>query len=158
MTGCYAIIVITACGIGLLAIWAADIARRAVAASLVGEIAEFVRVIERQLPAEGGTANTSVVLQSQSLPWSPVIYQAHSGRVGLLGVHRARLIASFYASLQSLNEELRGHGVARSPSGSPVQSNSISAKLRTTLDLGDEALRSLRPIVSRPRDGSLRRA
>lgn len=158
MGGCYAIVFIVACGIGLFAIWAVDIARRAVAASLIGEISEFVSAIERRLPAEGAVASTSVVLQSLFLPCSPVIYQAYSGRVGLLGAHRARLIASFYASLQNLTEETRGLEFRRPPDCPPVQSDSISSKLKATLDLGDEALRSLRPLISRHFNGSLCRA
>ena len=158
MAVCFTVVLVAACGFGLLALWAAEVTRGAVAASLVGEIAEFVNYIETQLPADGDVANTSTAQRNIYLPSSPVIYQAHSSRIGLLGVHRARLIASFYASLQSLNDEIRRLEPAGLEGGPSARSTFISSKLQATLDLGDEALRSLQPIISRHRDGFACRA
>ena len=87
-------------------IYAVVATRRGVASRLVGEIAEILNVIETH-DVENGSANAAVFVSPLSSPFSPIIYQSQAARISLLGAHRARLIASFYASVRDLSDELR---------------------------------------------------
>ena len=138
-------------------IYAVVATRRGVASSLVGEIAEILNVIETH-DVENGSANAAVFVSPLSSPFSPIIYQSQAARISLLGAHRARLIASFYASVRDLSDELRALSIESSEVGRAARAKFISTEARTTFDLGEEALRCLRPLVSHYRVASLSRA
>ena len=152
-----AVLALVAGGVVVAAIYAVNAARRGVAASLVGEIAEILNVIETH-DVENGLANAAVVVSPLLSPFSPIIYQSQAARIGLLGAHRARLIASFYASVRDLSDELRALSIESSEAGRTARTKFVSMEARTTFDLGEEALRCLRPLVSRHRVASLSRA
>ena len=158
MTGVtLAIIVIVNCGAVAAAALSVRMIRRGIAASLVAEIAQSLDLIEAH-NFESGSA-TSQALASP-LPWlfSPVVYPQFAARIGLLGAHRARLIASFYASARVLSDELRALATETSETSRIARTKFAVAEMQVTLDLGDEALRSLRPLISRRRQPSLSRA
>ena len=100
------VLALVAGGVVVAAIYAVNAARRGVAASLVGEIAEILNVIEAH-DVENGLANAAIIVSPLLSPFSPIIYQSQAARIGLLGAHRARLIASFYSSVRDLSDELR---------------------------------------------------
>ena len=152
-----AVLALVAGGVVAAAIYAVSAARRGVAASLIGEIAEILNVIETH-DVENGLANAADVVSPLLSPFSPVIYQSQAARIGLLGAHRARLIASFYASMRDLSDELRALAIESSDAGRAARTKFISMEARATFDLGEEALRCLRPLVSHHRVASLSRA
>jgi hypothetical protein len=124
--------------------------RKGIAASLVGEVVEILELIEahkvRDALTDPGRAATA-------LPWSysPVIYAQHASRIGLLGAHRARLIASFYSSAEALSDEIKALAADLSETGRTARGKIAIAELEATFELGDETLQSLRPLISRGR-------
>lgn len=130
--------------------------RRALAGELVGEISEILDMIDahhvaRDLAACDGSA-------APTLPRLPsVAFKAGAAWRPILGAHVARLAAAFYASAEALNEELTALSAA-SPSGRDTRSAPASARLRRTVELGEELLRALRDIVSRRRHDLIARA
>lgn len=106
--------------------------RRIVAASLIAEIAETMSWIE----AHGIGAD---------LPVSSAVYNSFHAAVPLLGVHRAREVASFYAAAALLHDHLlRGQDESHGPADKDV-----------VLRKGAEALADLRAVLS-PRRGLIR--
>jgi hypothetical protein len=100
---------------------------------------------------EGGLAPSLPVLPTLS-------YRADAGWMALLGAHLARLSASFYASAQALQSELSGLSSETAEAARTERAKSASQELQRTFTLGDEALRSLRDVVSRRRCGSISRS
>jgi hypothetical protein len=78
--------------------------------------------------------------------------------MALLGAHLARLSASFYASAQALQDELRGLSGETVEGARTERVKSASQELQRTFALGDETLRSLRDVVSRRRCRSISRS
>ena len=130
--------------------------RRAVAAALIGEISETLNLLETHEVEQRLAHFGSDGRPAPSLPALPTLsYRADAAWMTLLGAHLTRLAASFYASAEALQGELLG---LSSEAGQAERVKFASDELRRTLELGDEALRSLRDIVSRGRRGSISRA
>ena len=151
---------------GLVALLAAAIAaicgvraaRRALAGGLIGEISETLTLLESHdleaalaLCGEGGRAPSLPALSTLS-------YRTGAGWMALLGAHLARLSASFYASAEALQDELRGLSSETAVAARAERARSASQELQRTFTLGDETLRSLRDVVSRRRCGSISRS
>ena len=101
---------------GLVALLAATVAatcgvraaRRALAGGLIGEISETLTLLETH-DLEAALAHCGEGGRAPSLPALPTLsYRADAAWMALLGAHLARLSASFYASAQALQDELRG--------------------------------------------------
>ena len=144
--------------VAIAASFAARAARRALAAGLIGEINESLTLLENHdleaalaLCADGG--------QAPSLPTLPTLsYRSDTALMALLGAHLARLSASFYASAEALQDELRGLSSETTETARTERVKSASQALQRTFALGDETLRSLRDIISRRRCGSISRS
>jgi len=140
------------------ATWGVRAARRALAGGLIGEISETLSLLETH-NVEAALAHCSEGGMAPSLPVLPTLsYRADAGWMALLGVHPARLSASFYASAQALQDELRGLSNEMAEAKRTERATSASQELQRTLALGDETLRSLRDVVSRRRCGLISRA
>jgi hypothetical protein len=123
-------------------------ARRALAGGLIGEISETLTLLETH-DLEAALAHCGEGGRAPSLPaLSTLSYRADAGWMGLLGAHLARLSASFYASAQALQDELRGLSSETTEGARTERVKSASQELQRTFALGDETLRSLRDIVS----------
>ncbi|HLH49942.1 MAG TPA: hypothetical protein VKV96_11420 [Roseiarcus sp.] len=145
-------------GVALAATLALRAGRRALAGGLVGEIAEILDIIdshdlERALAAFGEGRSAAPMLPRLSC----VVFKAGATRMPILGAHAGRLSAAFYASIEALNEELTALPAAL-PSGRETQTALASARLRRTVELGEESLCALRDIVSRRRHDLIARA
>jgi hypothetical protein len=133
-------------------------ARRALAGGLIGEISETLTLLENH-DLEAALAHCGQGGLAPSLPALPTLsYRADAGWMALLGAHLARLSASFYASAQALQDELRGLSSETAEAARTARVRSASQELQRTLALGDEALRSLRDVVSRRRCASISRS
>jgi hypothetical protein len=133
-------------------------ARRALAAGLVGEICETLTLLETH-DLEAALAHCGEGGLAPSLPALPTLsYRADVGWMALLGVHLARLSASFYASAQALQDELRGLSSETAEAARTERAKSASQELQRTFTLGDETLRSLRDVVSRRRHDVISRS
>ena len=123
-------------------------ARRALAGGLIGEISETLTLLETH-DLEAALAHCSEGGRAPSLPaLSTLSYRVDAAWMGLLGAHLARLSASFYASAQALQDELRGLSSETMEAARTARAKSASQELQRTFTLGDETLRSLRDIVS----------
>ena len=133
-------------------------ARRALAGGLIGEISETLTLLESH-DLEAALAHCGEGGRAPSLPaLSTLSYRADAGWMGLLGAHLARLSASFYASAQALQDELRGLSSETTEGARTERVKSASQELQRTFALGDETLRSLRDVISRRRCGSISRS
>jgi len=133
-------------------------ARRALAGGLIGEISETLTLLETH-NLEAALAHCGEGGLAPSLPALPTLsYRADAGWMALLGAHLARLSASFYASAQALQDELHGLSRETAEVARTERARSASQELQRTFTLGDEALRSLRDVVSRRRCGLISRA
>jgi hypothetical protein len=151
---------------GLVALLAAAVvatcgvraARRALAGGLIGEISETLTLLETH-DLEAALAHCGEGGRAPSLPaLSTLSYRAGVAWMALLGAHLARLSASFYASAQALQDELRGLSSETAEAARTERARSASQELQRTFTLGDEALRSLRDVVSRRRCRSISRS
>ena len=151
---------------GLLALLAATVAatcgvraaRRAHAGGLIGEISETQTLLETQ-DLEAALAHCGEGGRAPSLPaLSTLSYRTGAAWMALLGAHLARLSASFYASAQALQDELRGLSGETVEGARTERVKSASQELQRTFALGDETLRSLRDVVSRRRCRSISRS
>lgn len=138
------------------ALWAM---RRAVAAGLIGEIADALNLmethgVESALAKEGDGASLSPLLPALST----LVYRSEAAWLALLGPHLARLVASFYATAATLHDELLGLAAETSAARRAQRAEFAAIELRQAFDLGEEALRGLRPIVSHRRPLSISRA
>jgi hypothetical protein len=133
-------------------------ARRALAGGLIGEISETLTLLETH-DLEAALAHCGEGGRAPSLPaLSTLSYRADAGWMGLLGAHLARLSASFYASAQALQDELRGLSSETTEGARTERVKSASQELQRTFALGDETLRSLRDIVSGRRHDEISRS
>lgn len=133
--------------------------RRALAAGLIGEISETLNLLETHDVEDGLAHFGDGGRPAPSLPMLPTLsYRADAPRMALLSAHFARLAASFYASAEALQDELRALPGEASGAGQAERVQFASQELRRTFELGDEALRSLRDIVSRRRHDLISRA
>jgi hypothetical protein len=133
-------------------------ARRALAGGLIGEISETLTLLETH-DLEAALAHCGAGGRAPSLPALPTLsYRADAGWMALLGAHQARLSASFYASAEALQDELRGLSSETAEPARSERAKSASQELQRTFTLGDETLRSLRAVVSRRRCGLVSRA
>jgi hypothetical protein len=140
------------------ATWGVRAARRALAGGLIGEISETLTLLETH-DLEAALAHCGEGGRAPSLPAMPTLsYRADAGWMALLGAHLARQSASFYASAQTLQDELRGLSSETTAAARTERAKSASQALQRTFALGDEALRSLRAIVSRRQRGSISRS
>lgn len=81
------------------------------------------------------------------LPLSSIIYKASERRIGLLGSHNVRLIASFYSSAAILDDELRALAAEKSATRRKCRAGFAADELEQLYDFGDAALRGLRPFI-----------
>ncbi len=133
-------------------------ARRALAGGLIGEISETLTLLESH-DLEAALAHCGEGGLAPSLPALPTLsYRADAGWMGLLGAHLARLSASFYASAQALQDELRGLSGETGEAARTARAKSASQELQRTFTLGDETLRSLRDVISRRRHDVISRS
>ena len=142
-----------------LAAWLAlRASRRALAGELVGEISEILDMIDAHDIARECAAFGDGLSAAPALPRLPcVAFKACAAWRPLLGAHVARLSSAFYASAEALNEELTALS-AVPPSGRATRSELAAARLRRTVELGEESLSALRGIVSRRRHDLIARA
>ncbi len=153
------VVVLAILGVALGVVVAIRAGRRALAAGLIGEIAETLNLlethdVERALAQFGDGGRPA-----PSLPVLPTVsYRTDAPRMALLGAHLARLSAGFYASAEALQDELRALSSEANGAGRAERVQYASQDLRRTFELGDEALRSLRDIVSRRRHDLISRA
>ncbi|MBV8474794.1 MAG: hypothetical protein JO107_11590 [Hyphomicrobiales bacterium] len=153
------VIALAIAGLALGAAVAIRAGRRALAAELIGEIAETLNLLEthdvERLLAEFGADGRL----APSLPLLPTVsYRTDAPHLALLGAHLARLSAGFYASAEALQDELRTLTSEANGAGRAERVHYASEDLRRTFELGDEALRSLRDIVSGRRHDLISRA
>ena len=133
-------------------------ARRARAGGLIGEISETLTLLESH-DLEAALAHCGEGGRAPNLPaLSTLSYRTGAAWMALLGAHLARLSASFYASAQALQDELRGLSSETAEVARTERAKSASQELQRTFTLGDETLRSLRDVVSRRRCGSISRS
>lgn len=146
-------------GLGATGVVAVRAARRALAAGLIGEISEALNLLETHDVEEGLAHFGDVGRSAPNLPALPTLsYRSDVARMALLGAHLARLSASFYAAAEALQDELRALPGETNGSGRTLRVQFASQELRRTFELGDEALRSLRDIVSGRRHDVISRA
>jgi hypothetical protein len=133
--------------------------RRALAAGLIGEISETLNLLETHDVEHGLARFAEDGRLAPSLPLLPTLsYRIDAPRIALLGVRLARLSASFYASAEALQDELRSLSLQANGTGRSEKVKFAAQELQRTFDLGDEALRSLRDIVSGRRHDAISRA
>jgi hypothetical protein len=138
---------------------AARAMRRAVAAALIGEISETMTLLETHDVENGLARCRDGASPAPSLPSLPTLsYRSDAAFIALLGAHRARLSASFYGSAQALQGELRALSSESVGAGRDERVRCASQELQRAVELGDEALRSLRDIVSHRRHDLISRA
>ena len=144
----------------ILAAWfALRAGRRAFAGELVGEISEILDVIdshdaERKLLeyAAGGGA-------CRVLPRLPLmVFEKSAIWLPILGLHGARVVASFYASAGALNEELAVLSGSQSAESGTTGDQCASSRLAHTVELGEQALLALRAVVARRRQALISRS
>jgi hypothetical protein len=133
--------------------------RRALAASLIGEIAEILTVIDAHDLSDALRATMDHgTLFCAPPPQSTIVYKGNQRRLGLLGSHNVRLIASFYSCAESLNGELHALAADTSRNGRKYRARFAATELDQLFELGNEALRNLRPFIERKRSALLIRA
>ncbi len=148
------------------ALWAM---RRAVAAGLIGEIADAMNLMETHLMethlTETHGVESALAKGSDSASLSPLlpalstlVYRSDAAWLALLGPHLARLVASFYAAAATLHDELLGLVAETSDARRAQRAKFAAMELERAFDLGEEALRGLRPIASGRRPLSISRA
>jgi hypothetical protein len=128
--------------------------RRSLASAFVGEIVAVLRAVE-----EHDVLNAlEQALRSDAAPLLPrltlphlAIYEADAGKLDRLPAPLPRQIAYFYTRLLSLQGDLAELGVA--PASGPAAGSRDERirhtlnELRETLDLADDILRELRPLL-----------
>jgi hypothetical protein len=133
--------------------------RKALAASLIGEIAEILTVIDaHDLPEAVRVTMDQGTPFCATPPLSSVVYKASERRLGKLGAHNIRLLASFYSCAAMLSEELQALAAETSKNGRKSRARFAAAQLEQLFQFGDEALRSLRPFIEPHRSPFLIRA
>ena len=143
---------------GLVALLAATVAATCGVRAARREISETLTLLETH-DLEAALAHCGEGGLAPSLPALPTLsYRADAGWMALLGAHLARLSASFYASAQALQDELRGLSSETVAAARTERARSASQELQRTFTLGDETLRSLRDVVSRRRCRSISRS
>jgi hypothetical protein len=136
--------------------------RRALAASLIGEICETLALIETH-DVEASLARCAQGLAegaaAPSLPTLPTLsYRSEMAGMALIGAHRARLAAGFYAAAGALHDELGDLAAAAPGLARAERLRSAIQELQRTVDLGDETLRALRDVLAPRRCRQLSRA
>jgi hypothetical protein len=144
--------------VAIAASFAARAARRALAAGLIGEINESLLLLENH-DLEAALVRCGEGGRAPSLPELPTLsYRCETAWMALLGAHLARLSASFYASIEALQDELRGLSSETAEAARTERARSASQELQRTFALGDETLRSLRDVVSGRRHDKISRS
>jgi hypothetical protein len=136
--------------------------RRALAAGLIGEICETLTLIESH-DVEAGLARCSEALgdggAAPNLPTLPTLsYRGEMAGMALIGAHRARLAAGFYAAAEALHGELSDLAAAAPGPARGERVRNATRELQRTFDLGDETLRALRDVIAPRRRRLLSRA
>ena len=133
--------------------------RRGLAAALIGEITETMNLLETH-DVENGLAHCGDSARpAPNLPSLPTLsYRSDAAWIGLLGAHRARLSASFYGSAQALQSELLALSNESVAAARDERVRCAAQELQRTVELGQEALQSLRDIVSHRRHDLISRA
>lgn len=145
--------VIAAAALGLRAM------RRAVAAGLIGEIAEALELMETHAVESALAQDGEGAASSPALPeFSTLVYRSESAWLALLGPHLARVVASFYAAAQALQRELSDLAAETSEARRAQRMKFAKIELQQAFDLGEDALRGLRGIVSPGRPLTVTRA
>lgn len=144
--------------VAIAASFALRAARRALAAGLIGEINESLTLLENH-DLEAALARCGAGGRAPSLPALPTLsYRSDAAWMALLGAHLARLSASFYASVEALQDELRGLSSETAEAARAERAKSATQELQRTFALGDETLRSLRDVVSGRRHDKISRS
>jgi hypothetical protein len=133
--------------------------RREMAAAFVGEIVAILReieieklddILERQCAGTGDDVERKT--PELHLPRFAV-YDANVKRIGLFSGGLPREIAGFYTQLATLRDELLELASAAAGTMSSADCRDrkwrVLAELKETLDLGDQILRELRPMLRR---------
>ncbi|MFZ5791913.1 MAG: hypothetical protein ACOY3L_14570 [Pseudomonadota bacterium] len=128
--------------------------RRSLASAFVGEIVAVLRAIEEHdvLNAleQALRAGAALPLPRLTLPHL-AIYEADAGKLDRLPAPLPRQIAYFYTRILSLQSDLAELG-AEPASGAAAEHRSerirhMLSELREALDLADDILRELRPLL-----------
>jgi len=137
--------------------------RRNLASAFIGEIAAVLRIIERnpvlQEHDEGVACESSAAECAAALP-HVVVYEANAGQLDVFNAPFPRELTYFYTRLAALSERLR---LLTSPSDLSSETRTEYIHLAQTdasrtMELGDELLRHLRPLVSHHQPPSISRA
>jgi hypothetical protein len=137
--------------------------RRSMASALIGEIVAILRAIEiqdvvaRRTPAMSPEGEPRVDLRSFTLP-PFTAYQAVAENVVLFRSPLPRKIALFYSALPGLANDACAFANPAIAAEAKDRSRGTLAELRQQLDLADEILRDLRPLVSVHQPASISRA
>jgi hypothetical protein len=120
-------------------------ARRALAGGLIGEISETLTLLETH-DLDAALAHCGNGGLAPHLPALPTLsYRADAGWMGLLGAHVARLSASFYASAEALQDELRA---CRASPGRPRELRAPSPRRRSCNERSRWATRCFVPCAT----------
>jgi len=140
------------------AVWLAlKAARRTLAGELVGEICEILEAIDAHDTERALAAFREGRSSAPALPPPPSLaFASNAVLMPVLGPHVGRLAVSFYASAAMLFDELRALS-ARAPSDAD-NGGCAAARLKHTIELGDETLRALRGVMSNRRRNLIARA
>lgn len=138
---------------------------RSLASAFIGEIAAILRVIETRgvvsaLERAIAGADGAHALPSLQLP-PFTIYTSDAAELGKLPLPAPRQIAYFYAQMASLQNDFTGLAAELgqgSGSKHAGEARRLLSELEEALALGNDILRSLRPLVSRRQPASLMRA
>lgn len=79
------------------------------------------------------------------------VYESMADRLDRLDPPLPRKVAFIYTRLRTLLRDLQPLGNAQSGTASLDETQRLLAELRDTLDLGDDLLRGLRPLLARRR-------
>jgi len=138
-------------------------ARRNLASAFVGEVAAVLRAIERNpLLHEGGERLVGEEAAEECVAEMPhaVVYEANAGHLDLFKAPLPRELTYFYTRISALSERL--HALA-APSELSDETRGeyvhlAQADAHRAMELGDELLRHLRPLVSRHQPDTISRA
>jgi hypothetical protein len=138
-------------------------ARRNLASAFVGEVAAVLRAIERNpLLHEGGEALVDEEAAEDCVAELPhvVVYEANAGHLDLFNAPLPRELTYFYTRVSALAERLHAlaapHELSEEIRGEYV--HLAQADAHRAMELGDELLRHLRPLVSHHQPDTISRA
>lgn len=128
-------------------------ANRNLASAFAGEVAAIMRTIETSALADPAGAPTDRAAPPLALPRC-VVYEADAQRIDQLPAPLPRELSYFYTRLAALKAEIAGLRPAVSSTGGAAGADSVAERIHhdveETLAIGEDTLRELQPLISRP--------